>query len=98
MTSFNKDVFDSSWEAVRAAYGLSPIVLVEEKEYSKDNKTGEMKAINGWDDNIVVLRPVGDAVTFFAVVSVHAVAPAFTKFSAGMSALWTGANTPWPFL
>lgn len=63
-TSINKDVFDSSWEAVRAAYGLSPIVLVEEKEYSKDNKTGEMKAINGWDDNIVVLRPVGDAVTF----------------------------------
>ena len=62
--NINTDVFNNAWTNVRTAYGLSPIVLVEEKEYDKDKSTGQMKAVNGWADNIVVLRPTGDAVRF----------------------------------
>lgn len=62
--SINTDVFNNAWENVRLAYGLSPIVIVEEKEYEKNKVTGETTAINGWGDNIVVLRPAGDAVRF----------------------------------
>lgn len=63
-TNINKEIFDETWEIIRVTWGLSPIVLVEEKEYNRDKETGEMKAINGWADNIVVLRPTGDAVRF----------------------------------
>ena len=62
--NINTDVFNNAWTNVRTAYGLSPIVLVEEKEYDKDKSTGQMKAVNGWSDNKVVLRPTGDAVRF----------------------------------
>ena len=62
--NINTDVFNNAWTNVRTAYGLSPIVLVEEKEYDKDKSTGQMKAVNGWADNKVVLRPTGDAVRF----------------------------------
>ena len=62
--SINTDVFNNAWENVRTAYGISPIVIVEEKEYEKDSVSGATTPINGWSDNIVVLRPVGDAVRF----------------------------------
>ena len=62
--NINTDVFNNAWANVRTAYGLSPIVLVEEKEYDRNKETGEMAAIQGWDDKFVVLRPTGDAVTF----------------------------------
>ncbi|MGN0280797.1 MAG: major capsid protein [Prevotella sp.] len=63
-TNINTDVFNNAWQNVRTAYGLSPIVLVEEKEYDKNKETGVMTAINGWEDKYVVLRPTGDAVRF----------------------------------
>ena len=62
--TINTDVFNNAWESVRLAYGLSPIVLVEEKEYDQDKATGEVKSVQGWEDKYVVLRPTGDAVTF----------------------------------
>ena len=62
--NINSDVFNNAWQNVRTAYGLSPIVLVEEKEYDKNKETGVMTAINGWEDKYVVLRPTGDAVRF----------------------------------
>lgn len=62
--NINKDVFNNAWESVRSAYGLSPIELVEEKEYVKNADTGETTAVHGWADNIVVLRPASDAVKF----------------------------------
>lgn len=42
--------------------GISPIELVEEKERNITN-TGD-SFVNGWADNIAVLRPAGDAVKF----------------------------------
>lgn len=42
--------------------GVSPIEIVEERERNLTN-TGD-KFIQGWDDNIAVLRPAGDAVEF----------------------------------
>lgn len=62
--NINTDVFNNAWENVRAAYGLSRIEIVEEKEFVENKETGEMKAVNGWADNIAVLRPAGDAVRF----------------------------------
>ena len=62
--NINTDIFNNAWQNVRTAYGLSPIVLVEEKEYDKNKETGVMTAINGWNDKYVVLRPTGDAVRF----------------------------------
>lgn len=62
--NINTDVFSNAWENVRNAYGLSPIELVEEKEFVENKATGETTAVQGWADNIVVLRPAGDAVKF----------------------------------
>lgn len=60
--NINTDVFNNAWQNIRAAYGISPIELVEEKEL---NNTGDTETvIQGWADNIVVLRPAGDAVRF----------------------------------
>lgn len=60
--NINTDVFNNAWQNIRAAYGISPIELVEEKEL---NNTGDTETvIQGWADNIVVLRPAGDAVKF----------------------------------
>ncbi|MDE6152308.1 MAG: major capsid protein [Prevotella sp.] len=60
--NINTNVFNNAWENVRSAYGLSPIELVEEKELNKTADKEEI--IQGWADNIVVLRPTGDAVRF----------------------------------
>lgn len=62
--NINTDVFNNAWESVRSAYGLSPIELVEEKEFIKNVATGETTAVQGWADKYVVLRPAGDAVKF----------------------------------
>lgn len=60
--NINTDVFNNAWQNIRAAYGISPIELVEEKEL---NNTGDTETVvQGWADNIVVLRPAGDAVRF----------------------------------
>lgn len=42
--------------------GVSPIDLVTEKELNKTHKTEER--VQGWADNIIVLRPAGDAIEF----------------------------------
>ena len=42
--------------------GISPIEIVVEKERNKTATTD--KTVQGWKDNIVVLRPTGDAVRF----------------------------------
>lgn len=62
--NINADLFNETWEDIRRAYGLSRIEIVEEKEFIKNAVTGETTSVNGWADNIVVLRPDGDAVKF----------------------------------
>ena len=62
--NINTDVFNGAWESVRSAFGLSPIEIVEEKEFIKNAATGETTPVHGWADNIIVLRPAGDAVKF----------------------------------
>lgn len=42
--------------------GVSPIEIVEEKERNKTHNSDSF--VQGWADNIVVLRPAGDAVVF----------------------------------
>lgn len=60
--TLNKDVFDNAWNQIRAAYGISPIEIVEEKELDSANGTDTI--VQGWSDNIAVLRPAGEAVRF----------------------------------
>lgn len=61
-TNLNINTFNSAWEQIRAAYGISPIELVEEKELNSTDTTEGF--VQGWEDKYVVLRPVGDAVRF----------------------------------
>lgn len=60
--TLNKSVFDNAWEQIRAAYGISPIEIVEEAEV--DSVGGTDTLVHGWDDKIAVLRPAGEAVRF----------------------------------
>lgn len=54
---------DTEWQqAVKDLEGVSPIQIVEEKERNKTHTSDSF--IQGWADNIVVLRPAGDAVQF----------------------------------
>lgn len=56
-------VVQSEWEESTVDLeGLSPIQLVTEHELNKTHTNSER--IQGWADNIVVLRPAGDAVEF----------------------------------
>lgn len=48
--------------AVRDFYGLSTIEIVTEKERNNTHATNEF--VNGWAQNVAVLRPAGDAVQF----------------------------------
>lgn len=53
----------SEWEAARVDLaGVSPFELVEERERNKTNSTDGF--VQGWSDDIAVLRPTGDAVKF----------------------------------
>lgn len=59
----NIPVLDSEWQAAKVdCDGISPIELVEERERNMTNTTDSF--VNGWSDNIAVLRPAGDAVKF----------------------------------
>lgn len=56
-------VLDSEWQAAKVdCQGISPIELVEERERNKTNTTDTF--VNGWSNDIAVLRPTGDAVKF----------------------------------
>lgn len=59
----NVPVLQSEWDAAKVDLeGVSTIELVEERERNLTHKTDEF--VNGWSDNIAVLRPTGDAVRF----------------------------------
>lgn len=60
--TLNLDIFNNVWNQIRTAYGISPIELVEEKEYNETEQSSEF--VQGWEDKYVVLRPAGDAVRF----------------------------------
>ena len=60
--TLNLDIFNNVWNQIRTAYGISPIELVEEKEYNETEQSSDF--VQGWEDKYVVLRPTGDAVRF----------------------------------